>query len=45
MQGKMQVTQDSISMLLYEAGSDDPEEASILHIPIDQVACLIQASA
>jgi hypothetical protein len=48
----MHVTQDSISMLIYEAqdqDSSDPgpdaESAMILHIPIDQVRCLIQASA
>ena len=44
-QGKMRVTQDSISMLIYEDSEDDPDEASILHIPIDQVRGLIQASA
>ncbi len=48
----MHVTQDSISMLIYEAldqdSSDlgpDAETAMVLHIPIDQVRCLIQASA
>lgn len=44
-QGKMRVTQDSISLLIYEADPDDPDDTSILHIPIDQVACLIQARA
>lgn len=46
----MHLTQDSISMLIYDAedSSDpgpDPDTAMVLHIPIDQVRCLIQASA